>query len=45
MKVVLINGSRREKGCTYTALTEIAKEFQKENIETEIFHIGVKAVN
>ena len=45
MKVVLINGSRREKGCTYTALTEIAKELQKEIIETEIFHIGVKVVN
>ncbi|MBQ1171685.1 MAG: flavodoxin family protein [Lachnospiraceae bacterium] len=45
MKVVLINGSRREKGCTYTALTEIAKELQKEGIETELFHIGVKAVN
>ena len=45
MKVVLINGSRREKGCTYTALTEIAKELQNEGIETEIFHIGVKAVN
>ena len=45
MKVIMINGSRREKGCTYTALTEIAKELQKEIIETEIFHIGVKAVN
>ena len=45
MKVVLINGSRREKGCTYTALTEIVKELQNEGIETEIFHIGVKAVN
>lgn len=45
MKVILINGSRREKGCTYTALTEIAKELQNEGIETEIFHIGVKAVN
>ena len=45
MKVIMINGSRREKGCTYTALTEIAKELQNEGIETEIFHIGVKAVN
>ncbi|MHC1720410.1 MAG: flavodoxin family protein [Clostridiaceae bacterium] len=40
MKVLLINGSPNVKGCTYTALTEIAKELEKENIETEIFHIG-----
>lgn len=26
MKVLLINGSSNAKGCTYTALTEIAKE-------------------
>ncbi|MCI6039091.1 MAG: NAD(P)H-dependent oxidoreductase, partial [Clostridiales bacterium] len=26
MKVVLINGSPNEKGCTYTALTEVADE-------------------
>lgn len=40
MKVLLINGSPKPKGCTYTALTEISKELEKENIETEIFHIG-----
>jgi multimeric flavodoxin WrbA len=40
MKVLLINGSPKEKGCTYTALCEVAKELEKENIETEIFHIG-----
>ena len=26
MKVLMINGSRRDNGCTYTALCEIAKE-------------------
>lgn len=36
MKVLLINGSPKAKGCTYTALTEIAKELEKELIETEI---------
>jgi multimeric flavodoxin WrbA len=40
MKVLLINGSPRAKGCTYTALCEVAKELEKENIETEIFHVG-----
>ena len=44
MKVLLINGSPKEKGCTYTALHEIAMELEKENIETEIFHIGNKPI-
>lgn len=44
MKVLLINGSPRAKGCTYTALSEIAKELESENIETEIFHVGSKAI-
>jgi len=45
LKVVLINGSRREKGCTYTALSEIAKVLNGNGIDTEIFHVGLKAVN
>jgi multimeric flavodoxin WrbA len=44
MKVLLINGSPRAKGCTYTALCEISKELEKENIETEIFHVGNKPI-
>ncbi len=40
MKVLLINGSPNEKGCTYTALCEIAMELEKENIQSEIFHVG-----
>jgi multimeric flavodoxin WrbA len=44
MKVLLINGSPKAKGCTYTALCEVAKELEKENIETEIFHIGNKPI-
>ena len=36
MKVLLINGSPNEKGCTYTALNEIAKTLNLESIETEI---------
>ncbi|MBN7771753.1 flavodoxin family protein [Clostridium aminobutyricum] len=45
MKVLLMNGSPRAKGCTYTALTEIAQELEKENIETEIFQIGNKPIS
>lgn len=44
MKVLLINGSPKAKGCTYTALTEIAKELEKQNIEAEIFHVGNKPI-
>ena len=44
MKVLLINGSPKAQGCTYTALCEVAKELEKENIETEIFHIGSKPI-
>lgn len=38
MKVLLLNGSRREKGCTYTALCEIAQTLEKNGIESEIIH-------
>ena len=44
MKVLLVNGSPHEKGCTYTALSEIAKVLNGEGIETEIFHIGAGAI-
>lgn len=38
MKVLLLNGSRREKGCTYTALSEIAQTLNNQDIDTEIIH-------
>jgi len=44
MKVLLINGSPREKGCTYTALREVEKELNKAGIETEIFHVGKEPI-
>lgn len=44
MKVLLVNGSPNEKGCTYTALSEIAKTLEEQGVETEIFHIGNKPV-
>ena len=42
MKVLLVNGSPHKTGCTWTALTEVAKTLNKEGIETEIFWIGIK---
>jgi NAD(P)H-dependent FMN reductase len=35
MKVLLINGSPNEFGCTYTALAEAQKVFEQNGIETE----------
>ena len=45
MKVLMINGSRREKGCTYTALHLIEQVLNQEGIETEILFVGKRAVN
>ena len=42
MKVLLVNGSPHKNGCTYTALTEVAKTLNEEGINTEIFWIGIK---
>ena len=40
MKVLLINGSPNEKGCTYTALSQVAEALRAEGIWTEIDWIG-----
>lgn len=45
MKVVLVNGSRRENGCTYTALKEVAGVLEASGIETEIFYVGQRVIN
>lgn len=44
MKVILVNGSPRKKGCTYTALCEVAGALEKNGIETEIFQVGAKPI-
>ena len=44
MKVLMINGSPNEQGCTYTALNEIAVVLQAENIETEILYLGKDSI-
>ena len=40
MKVLVVNGSPHQKGCTYTALKEAAKTLNTEGVETEFFWIG-----
>ena len=44
MKVLLVNGSPHKEGCTYTALTEIANELERNVVDSEIFWIGIKPV-
>lgn len=44
MNVLLINGSPHAKGCTYTALHEVAQTLGAEGIDTEIIHVGNKDI-
>ena len=44
MKVLLINGSPKETGCTYTALSEVASALDSQGIETEIISVGKKPI-
>ena len=43
--LILMLGSPHEKGCTYTALEEVAKILNAEGIETEIFQLGTKPLS
>ena len=40
MKVLLVNGSPHEKGCTYTALAEVAKALNDCGVDTDFFWLG-----
>ena len=43
-KVLLVNGSPHQKGCTYTALSEVAASLNEESIETDFYWIGNKPI-
>lgn len=43
-RVLLINGSPHETGCTYTALSEVAKALAANGVDSEIVWIGTKPV-
>ena len=40
MKVLLVNGSPKKDGCTFTALSEAASALNAEGVQTEILQIG-----
>lgn len=44
MKVILVNGSPKKTGCTYTALREVEGALQRNGIETEIFWVGAAPI-
>ncbi|NVN91610.1 MAG: flavodoxin family protein [Desulfuromonadales bacterium] len=44
MKVLAFNGSPKEKGNTWHALSMVTAELEKEGIETEIIHVGNKVI-
>lgn len=44
MKVLLVNGSTNEKGCTFTALQEVEDALIRNGIETEIIQVGAKPI-
>ncbi len=45
MKVILVNGSPHEKGCTHAALAEAAATLNAEGIETEEFFLGNEPIS
>ena len=45
MKVLLINGSQREHGCTDAALNIIAAELKAQGVDSQIYWIGRGAVH
>ena len=44
MKVLLVNGSPHENGCTARALKEIASTLAECGVESEMFHIGTAPI-
>lgn len=44
MKVMMVNGSPHAKGNTFLALDEMRKVFEQESVETELVHVGNKAI-
>ena len=43
-KVILINGSPNQQGCTYTGLREVEEALKKHGIDTEIVWIGAEPI-
>ena len=44
MKILMINGSPHEFGCTHRALTELSQALAAESIESDIVYLGTKPI-
>ena len=44
MQVLLVNGSPHAKGCTWTALSEVAAELEKQGVGSQIFQLGTQPI-
>ena len=42
MKVLMLNGSPHPKGCTFTALSTVAAQLEKNGVETQMLQLGTK---
>jgi len=40
MKVILVNGSRNDNGCTFTSLGVVAKALEANGVEAEVISVG-----
>ena len=44
MKVLILNGSPHKDGSVFTAINELSVTLNAEGVETEIIHVGSKAI-
>ena len=44
MKVLILNGSPHENGCTYAAISEITKTLQEEGVESNVIWLGNREI-
>lgn len=45
MKVILINGSPNQHGCTYTGLSIIKEQLEKNGVGAKIYQVGTKPIS
>ncbi len=43
-KILLLNGSAHQNGCSATALNEMIKVFEEEGVDTELIRVGIKDI-
>ncbi|GFH62559.1 MAG: NADPH-dependent FMN reductase [Candidatus Desulfovibrio kirbyi] len=44
MSVLLVNGSPHPTGCTFTALSAVASQLEKNDLQTQLFQLGTQSI-